>query len=765
MRRRPTARSLAISLTVFVVLAVTVAGLMRLRIETTVDSFLPQGDPSVSAIEEHARTFGGDPVVAVLESSSPRDLLLGDQQLPKLMALEGKLAQLPDVASVYGPATIMNQIAISSQDMLARISGTRDGRRARAESEARSRHLPETAVRAAGDAAVADFDKRYGALLVSGMPAGLPTTNNPDFVKNVIYDQAGNPRPQWHFVVPSTDSVALLVRPRQDIDQASTQRLVSALRKAVAGAGLRTSRVTVSGVPAISAGLAGDVTHEMPLLGGLAVLVMLLRFLVAPSDAGRLRRLYPLAAALAGSALTLAVFGWTGTPMSLGAIALLPLLVGVGSSFPLYLATRAGRRRVIAVALASAVAFASLAISPLPFVRELGLALALGVVLTVIVTWALGGVIGVGTGSAGPPAGDTAGEPAHARRRWVVLGCLAAVAAVGWAVLPRLDIQANPQDMARGLPELRSAQYVEQVLGSSGELSIVLRGSDVRSPEALRWLRQAEDTEISRYGDQIRPILTAPDLMDFLGTSPTPEQVTAGLQLLPPYLTSAVFSPDGQQAIMTFGLRLQDLGAQDELLAHVRSALPPPPAGYRVDDVGLPVAAVRAYELVSNERYLANAVGIAAAGVVLLIVLRRRRDVLLAVLAAALATGWTIAGLWAAGESLNPLTTALGSLSTVTACEFTVLLIDAGERRRPRLRRMVGWACVTSAIGYLALLPSRVVLLREFGLTLAVTVLLSYLAAYAVVALSPRRVPPPRSEPAPRADIGILDADPAEVSS
>jgi predicted RND superfamily exporter protein len=216
---------------------------------------------------------------------------------------------------------------------------------------------------------------------------------------------------------------------------------------------------------------------------------------------------------------------------------------------------------------------------------------------------------------------------------------------------------------------------------------------------------------------------------------------------------------------MTFGLRLQDLGAQDELLAHVRSALPPPPAGYRVDDVGLPVAAVRAYELVSNERYLANAVGIAAAGVVLLIVLRRRRDVLLAVLAAALATGWTIAGLWAAGESLNPLTTALGSLSTVTACEFTVLLIDAGERRRPRLRRMVGWACVTSAIGYLALLPSRVVLLREFGLTLAVTVLLSYLAAYAVVALSPRRVPPPRSEPAPRADIGILDADPAEVSS
>jgi predicted RND superfamily exporter protein len=766
VRRRLTIRGLAISLAVLMVVVATAAGLMRLRIETTVNSFLPAGDPAVASVEEHARSFGGDPVVAVLESATPRQLLLGDQQLAKLMALEGKLAQLPDVAGVYGPATIMNQIAISSQDMLARISGTRDGRRARAESEARSKHLSKAAVKAAGDAATAEFDKRYGALLVSGMPAGLPTTNNPNFVKNVIYDQAGNPRPQWHFVVPGANSVALLLRPRQDIDQASTQRLVSAFRKAVDGAGLKTSRVTVSGVPAITAGLAGDVTHEMPLLGGLAVLVMLLRFLVAPSDAGRLGRLYPLAAALAGSALTLAVFGWAGTPMSLGAIVLLPLLVGVGSSFPLYLATRASRRRVIAVALASAVAFASLAISPLPFVRELGLALALGVVLTVIVTWALGGVIGVGTESAETSSGDPAHEPMRVGRRWVVLGCLVAVAGLGWALLPRLDIQANPEEMARGLPELRSAQYVEQVLGSSGEVSIVLRGSDVRSPQALRWLRQAEDTEISRYGDQIRPILTAPDLLNFLGGSPTPEQVTAGLQLLPPYLTSAVFSPDGQQAIMTFGLRLQDLGVQDRLLAHVRSALPAPPAGFHVDDVGLPVAAVRAYELVSNERYLANVVGIAAAGVVLLVVLRRRREVLLAMLAAALATGWTIAGLWAVGESLNPLTTALGSLSTVTACEFTVLLIDAGQRRMSRLRQMVGWACVTSAIGYLALIPSRIALLRDFGLTLAITVLLSYLAAYAVVRLSSRRVPlRPSSDPAPHTDIGILDANPAEVSS
>ena len=88
------------------------------------------------------------------------------------------------------------------------------------------------------------------------------------------------------------------------------------------------------------------------------------------------------------------------------------------------------------------------------------------------------------------------------------------------------------------------------------------------------------------------------------------------------------------------------------------------------------------------------------------------------------------------------------------------MLIDAAQRRASRLHRMVGWACATSAIGYLALVPSRIALLREFGLTLAGTVLLSYLAALAVVHLSPprRRTGGPagaRAEPDAAADVPV----------
>ncbi|MBQ0923537.1 MMPL family transporter [Saccharopolyspora endophytica] len=728
------------SLVVLGIASSTVFGLLNLRVETTVESFLPEGDPSVSRLEEHAEGFGGNPVVVVLESEEPGHLLLGDKQLEKLMKLEGSLSRVPDVATVYGPGTVMNQLAISSQNLLASLSGTRDGLRARAEAEARNRNESESAVRAAGDAATADFDRRYGTLLVRGLPGGLPTTKNPNFVKNVIFDETGKPRARWHFVVPKENSVAVLVRPREGMDEAATQRLVSGVRDAVGGAGLSTSKVTVTGVPVITSALTAEATAEIPLLAGLAALVILLRFLLASPGSSLFRKLWPLLAAVIGSALTLAGFGLAGVPISFGAAALLPLLMGIGSSFPLYLAASANRRRVLVVSAASAVAFGSLVVSPLPFVRQLGLALGVGVLLTVAVTLFIGRRIGLGP-NVEEPVRQAVRSPQRPGVRWSALGCLAAVAVLGWASLATLDVRANPEDVAQGLPELENARYAEQTLGSSGEVSIVLRGQDVRSPQALDWMFKAQDATVSRYGDQIRPILTAPDLLKFLGDHPSPEQVSAGLQLLPPYLTSAVFSPDGRQAVMTFGLKFQDLERQTALLAEMRAALPPPPGATQVDVVGLPVSAARAYELISQHRYLDNLVGIGAAGLVLFFGLRSRRDALRAMAAAALATGWTIAGLWLVGEPLSPLTIALGSLATVTACEFTVLLADEHRHRGVALKRVVGWACATSVVGYLALVPSKIVLLRDFGITLAVTVLLSYLAALAVVRLGPSSAP------------------------
>lgn len=744
-------RHLGTSALVLLVIAAGIGGLLQFRVNTDSESFLPSGDPTVEALQEKARSFGGDPVLVLIESGSAQRLLTDPEQLKRVLELEGRLSGLPNTAATYGPATVLNQVAISAQNMLAQIAGRRDALRATAEEGAKNSGLGPDGIRRRGDEAVAEFEARYGALLVKGLPVGLPTLHNPQFAKNVIYDQSGTPRPQWSFVVPDRNSIALLVRPREGMDQAETQELVTGVRSTVDRAGLESTRVTVTGIPAITAGLSAQVSREVPMIGGLAIILMLVRFFLVPTRTGRLRRLWPLVSGLLATAATLSVFGWLGVPMSFGAVALLPLLLGIGTSFPMYLQITASRRRVVVAAAAAIAAFASLTLSPLPFVDELGMALALGVTFTIGIALALGKRMRPEKEQQPTAARAVTPPPMPRVRRGVLLGLAACLAVGGWAALPQASIQSDPRELARGVPEIEDAQHAERVLGSSGEINVVLRGPDVLGAEAIDWSKRAESSLVAAHGDAIKPALTPSGVFGFLGPSPSAEQVKAGTQLLPQYITSAVIRPDGRESVMNFGIRFQDLGKQSSLISGMRAALPPPPPGYSAEIVGLPVAADRAYSLLSSDRVIGNVAGIAAAGAVLLIGLRRRSDALRGVLAATLATGWAIGALVAAGISLSPLTLVLGVLTAVTATEFTVLLADARRTGSFTTRRLVAWAAATSAVGYLALVPSSLSLLREYGLVLAATVLLSYLAAISVVHLLPSGTgrAHPNNRPAP----------------
>lgn len=734
-----TARRIIAGLVAVAAAAGVVLGLLNLRMDTSTESFLPAGDPALHAVEQKARSFGGDPIVVLLKSHKSREFILERQKLFELMRIEGKLAKTPNVAGVYGPGTVLNQVASSAQNLLAQISGRRAGLAKQTEQAALDAGKSPAAAKAAANDATARFDVRYGSLLVKGLPAGLPTLYNPKFARTVVFDQQnGQVRAQWSFVVPAPDTVAILVRPREDLDQAGVQQLVSHTRQVIADSKLSARQVVVSGVPAVTAGLADEVTAEIPLLGSLVALAVALRFLLVPAGMRMRRRLWPLLAALLGTAATVAAFGLIGRPLSFGVVALLPILLGVGSSIPLYMSMLRNTRRVVTVAVASAASFASLAISPIPFVKELGVALGAGILLTTALTVLVKRRLAEEQVNDADPAPDQPVARTGSRRSRMGVGvALVLAGAAGWTLLPGLPVQANPEQLAAGLPALRDAQQVQREIGSSGEVSVMLKGGDVTGPAAFRWSRRAEDVIVSRFGDQLRPVLTLPDLLKFLGSDPSPAQLSSAIDLMPKYLTSAVLNDDTNSSVMTFGLKLQDLGQQSRLLKEVRQALPPPPQGAHADLVGLPVAANRGYELVSDGRYKANLAGIVVAGLVLLVGLRRRADALRAVAAALLATGWGLAGIWLLGGALTPLTVALGSLVTVTGCEFLVLLADRDVHRSKQLRNSVALACLTSAIGYLVLAASGLSVLRDFGLVLTGAVVLSYAAARAVLWLAP----------------------------
>lgn len=728
--------------------AVLVDGLLRVRIDTSTESFLSANDPAVAALEQRARDFGGDPLIVLLRYRQPGEFVSDTARTLALLRLEGGLAKLPDVATVYGPATVLNQLAGAGQEFLLRIAALRDGTREAAEAAARASGKSNPEAAAAGQAAVDQVNLRYAPLLVRGLPVGMPTVNNPRFGQTVVFGPDGLARPDWRFIVPAPDTVAILVRPREAMDQEHTQRLVESTRAAVAAARLDVDSVTVSGVPAVTAELAGEVQDEAPLIGGLVALAVLLRFLLVPvpSARGWWQRLRPLIASVLGSAATLAIAGWAGRPLSLGVVALLPLLLGVGSSFPLYLAAVPNRRRILAMSVASAGAFLTLALSPLPFVRDLGFALAAGVLLSIAAALALERFWPTSVSpdaqpsspsqlpsrpASGPPGG--AGRNRSGPVRFAALVAAAALAAGGWVALPGLDVSSNPTTLARGLPALADAQAVESVLGASGEIAVQLTGPNTLTPATLAWVEEVHRILADRFADRLRPVVGVPSFFGFLGPQPTAEEIDSALELVPRYLSSTVVRPDRQVALLVYGVRLQDLEAQGLLLRDIDAALPRPPAGYSTRLVGLPVAAVSGYRQLLSDRYLANLGGIALAGIVLALLLRRRWDAARAMLAALLATGWGLGAVWLLDLRLTPLTMGLGSLVSVTACEFVVLLAEARRAARSWLWSSVAIACLTSVLGYLALVASRLWMVREFGLVLAVAVVLSYLAARLVI--------------------------------
>ncbi|MEU6134769.1 RND transporter [Nocardioides sp. NPDC047086] len=729
------------ALLVLLVLAAVGVGISRVEVDTKVDSFVPAGDSADRQLRAYQKTFGGDAVVVEMKGTTQLGLVLDPTELVRLIRLEGTLSGLPNVHTVYGPGTVLNQTAGSVKGMLAQVAGARDQIRNVAEAKARRQHKSKAEITAAGDAALVPFDRRYGKLLAEAMPVGLPTVQNQKFVASVLMDRAGNPRPEWRFLVPTAKSATLLVRPEPGLDQEQTRRMVEQIRKAVGASGLSIERPVVSGVPVVVSGVADRAHTEILRLGAVALGAVALVLVLSGWSRRRRHSLLPLGCALLGTASTVAVFGLLGVPLSLGAAAFLPVLLGVGSDFPLYLLQAERVRGVLVTAGAAAAAFASLALTPLPFVREFGLALALGLMLTVGWALALRRMIGRIEPRAAASRGETRRGPvlsSGAVRGVMVV--LAAVAVAGWVLLPGMRIQSSPEELAQGVPELADAARIEQTLGFSGELDIVLRGKNVASPEAIAWSQKAQSLVVREHADQMRPLLTYSQLLAFLGGGATAAQVVAGTEVLPDYLTDAVLASNRRAAVSTYGITLDDVRAQRRLIESLRQELPEPPKGYQVEIVGLPVLAADGLSAMEDARYIVNAVGILAAAIAVGLGLRSWRAGARVLLTALLAAGWLFGAIRLAGIDLSPLTLAIGALVTVTSCEFVTML---GERRLlASAGRTVLTAAVAGAVGYLALGLSGLTVLRDFGLLLAAGVVSSYAAAHLVAGVL--RTPEPR---------------------
>jgi hydrophobe/amphiphile efflux-3 (HAE3) family protein len=507
-------------------------------------------------------------------------------------------------------------------------------------------------------------------------------------------------------------------------------------------------------------------------------------------------RLLPLFVALGAAAVAFGLLSIVGGKLTMASVAVLPVVIGLAVDYAIQLqarfreaAERGERPAAAAViaavrggpvigtaALATAVGFGALVLSPIPMVREFALALVVGIAAALAISLTAGlaalSMIDPETAarSRGPRRGSarasarldraresfgTAGERmssgaaslqersqsfGHAALAAAisapgrVLAIAAVLAVTGWAAGTRTEVVSDIRELVPGdLPALASLDELQSTTGVSGELDVIVRGEDVTTPEAITWMAEFKERVLEQHGfagefpscraegTELCPGPALPDLIQTTTGPPTAERIDAVLEIVPELFLQAILSrPEGEEEVasIAFLIPVMPLDTQEELIDSIRAELDPPP-GIEAEVVGLPVLAADANASLSGSRYWLTLAGLLAVGLVLLAVYRSASRALVPLIPIALATGWSALVLAAMDVPLNPMSATLGVLVIAVATEFSVIL-SARYHEEREAGRTIGEALrETYARTGVAVLASGITSIAGFGVLIA----------------------------------------------
>jgi hydrophobe/amphiphile efflux-3 (HAE3) family protein len=784
-------------------------GALRLNPDTGVESITGSSSSTYKATQEWSKTFGGDPIVVLVQGPLPKMMLGSD--LGVLAGLEGCLSgniptsaqaqtDIPQICrqigkfkpavAVYGPGTFVNTAALSVTEGIKQVQARAKARgeeagKAAAEI-ARKQGQPELAQQQAKEAAqqVAQLEALRDSLKL-GQEYGLSVSNPPSltnqaFVAQLIFDPSKGsdvPKSRFNYLFPNKNSAVIQVRLRPDMTPAQRAEAVDLVKRATANSKyqLQYGKYLVTGAPVVLTGIQDSIEKAIVTLLIAALIVMgLALMLVFPAEL----RLLPLALALMAAALTYGLLALTGSSIGVGAVAVLPVLVGLAVDYAIQFHARAdqamrdgadapaavmkaasgGGPPVLAAATATIAALLALALSPVPLVRGFGLLLVVGVALAITV------VLTAGFATLGWAGGATREKPrrkpAETVAGWLrirtlfnhivarptrILAIASVLAVLGWAAGLLSPVTTDIRQLVpNSLAAVRDAETLRKSTGATGEVDVLVKAKDVTDPKVIAWMQKFQAQVLADAGYKgEQPSCAKADLCPALSLSDLfrNQQLTKARirQLLASVgdFSRGVVSPGKRQATIAFGLRKESLNDQKKTIDRMRDRLDPP-AGVTAQVVGLNALAADASGSLSNplRRLLIAVTALLLLFLVIFAVTRKWRRAAPPVLSVAIAAGISALLLFIIRVPLNPMSAALGVFIIAIAGEFTLLIymqylreraddakagVEAAFRRSYKTTGPAVFASgVTAIAGFLALAVSDINMLRGFALVAVV---------------------------------------------
>ena len=802
-----------------VVVVVTVGlgiGLRRLDFSTGQNSYIDPASQVAKDNERYQGLFGGENMVVLFTVDEGKSIV--DLFTPANVALfkdvETQMLTSDAIQSVVSPLTLLQW----TQDLIVKgVASEIIARTIQREPD------PAAAAIRQQDAVITTL--RLGA-------AGKQDMTNPAWVKFLIFGNDGYSVDAQKKLVAPADSAVVVRKPLQAFIPDARHAVLAAVL--VGNAPLDTlakgssavhdvlrhrtfdnAKVTITGTPTFLTDINNYLQGGMLVLGGIAVLVMMVILLVA----FKVRwRLLPLVGMAAGIVWGFGAFGFTGTKLSLVTIAGLPILIGLGIEFAIQIQNRIEEERgvehsgnpfavtllemgppLVAATIAAVIAFLTVKISKVPMVQDFGVLLSIGIVALLIAGIVIPTTL-IGWRERRKP---TTEEPVES---WVEatvdrlgsLPRLAVLPLVLFAIaLPVLGlimetgskIESDPINWAnQSSTSIKNARILEKETGFATTLGVFIETKSAPAGGVFTDQMGAfvfdlverstkENPELAGSSSLATTVGWLAEVPNTTSLPPTGLDMLEAYNIAPPALRGLLVADNGNATQVLFQVGPSSLEQRAAVLDKLHRAIADPGDGAPLaaqasaTTGGLAVVGVGLLKNITANRAQLTIVALLLVGAFVVLRYRDLARGLLTMIPVLVAVGTSAVLVRVLNITLSPLSTVGGPLVVATCAEFSVLLIARYAEERNRgfdpgvsthmAARRTGRAFFTSALttlgGFAVLMFSSLPLLADFGTVVTINIGVALLSALVVV--------PPLVKEADRRGLLAMgpasDADPA----
>jgi uncharacterized protein len=781
--------------TLVVVLLVTIGlgiGLQKLDFSTGQNSYIDPASQVAKDNERYQNLFGGENMVVLFtvdEGKSVVDLFT-PANVTTFGDVEKEMLTNDAIQSVVSPLTLLQW----TQDLITKGVASE----IIANTIAREPDPDKAAIRQQ-DAVITTL--RLGA-------AGKQDMDNPDWVKFLVFGNDGYTLDADQKLVPPADSALVVRKPLQAFIPDARHAVLAAVL--VGNAPLDTlakgssavhdvlrdrtfdnATVTITGTPTFLTDINNYLQSGMLVLGGIAVLVMMVILLVA----FKVRwRLLPLVGMVVGIIWGFGAFGFTGTKLSLVTIAGLPILIGLGIEFAIQIQNRIEEERgvehsgnpfavtllemgppLVAATIAAVIAFLTVKISKVPMVQDFGVLLSIGIVALLVAGVVIPTTL-IGSRERRKP---TTKEPVES---WVEatvdrLGSLPRMAVLPLVLfaiaLPVLGlimetgskIESDPINWAnQSSTSIKNARILEKETGFATTLGVFVETTS--APDNGVFTDQmgafvfdlverstSENPELAGASSLATTVGWLAEVPNTTSLPPTGVDMLQAYNVAPAALRGLLVADDGNATQVLFQVGPSSLEQRAAVLDKMHVAIADPgngallPAQASATTGGLAVVGVGLLKNITANRAQLTIVALLLVGAFVVLRYRDLARGLLTMIPVLVAVGTSAVLVRVLNITLSPLSTVGGPLVVATCAEFSVLLIARYSEERKRgldpevstkmAARRTGRAFFTSALttlgGFAVLMFSSLPLLADFGTVVTINIGVALLSALVVV--------------------------------